>query len=799
MVPRDGESFEDLARWKWLWGQLCDEISAVHLWPSWEVQAFELLRSGLARLSAIFSYYVKAGWTCINVERPVLMDAEAWADFVADCGMATAEFDDERLQSYYDERAERNGGQPLNVIQFIGLLIRLAFLRLHPDYEEGHLDTPGMTPVPQCVDLLLKTCVYPRASSDPSVEGATRQRAAHGVIGVLALHAPALRQLFRQLGGFEKKDEDEAAEEAAAAAAAKDEKKPSGAAALLGGLAAMAGKPDGEERMLQPGEPEVTVGLGLDEWLQLMESACDKWSVETLFQSSEITGEPFVRQAWAVGLSAHQAMEAYTASRSVCEWWMHRLSFVGFTEALCRCAEAMFSCVDAMTTEQKVGGMMRLVLRLADRTVVVADSTYIKAPPRFDPVAHVTELVSEGDAKGQYTGSSAVPIGRWLDCWQALELKELHGYPTWDQPLFMLLQPYFAMICRLFASYAAPLPRQETDLSPAPLEVWSATLDISTEQWGLLISDLDIAHAPGKEPSGAPPSTPEAWQRYMALLERQPPVDESNDNRSLSSFIGALLGVAFLVFNPGYSSTTDEDGSVSGHLEAGQSLVPVPEAAAQLLEHRVPLCLMRRCLTRLQSEVDVARMVFREKEGKLQQARTRERNCAIEAAGKDKRGGGKGKEEDDDSPRRPLRHQAKIAELKSKEKATSDPAELHAEVLNRQQLLDDFARVLKRKQADLVLMENELEPLQQQEEQAKEAEREAALAATATGVEAAAEQPEVAKAKPKKPPAVVSAVKAAKAKEGARGATPPPSKRQEGALAAKGKSKPAPAVIKAKS
>ena len=68
MIPRDGESPDDLARWKWLWGQLCEEISAVHLWPSWETQVFELLRSGLPRLSSIFSHYVKSHWTCIDAE-----------------------------------------------------------------------------------------------------------------------------------------------------------------------------------------------------------------------------------------------------------------------------------------------------------------------------------------------------------------------------------------------------------------------------------------------------------------------------------------------------------------------------------------------------------------------------------------------------------------------------------------------------------------------------------------------------------------------------------------------------------
>jgi hypothetical protein len=237
----------------------------------------------------------------------------------------------------------------------------------------------------------------------------------------------------------------------------------------------------------------------------------------------------------------------------------------------------------------------------------------------------------------------------------------------------------------------------------------------------------------------------------------------------------------------------------------------------RLLEHKVPICLMRRCLYRLSQDVAVAKLVYREKEGKLQQARTRERNAAIEAAGAQKRGkglGGKGVEDesDDESDRRPLRHQAKLAALKAKEKATSDPAEMRQEVEVRQQQLDDFSRVLKRKQADLVMMENEFEPLQrqeleQQQQQALEGgelggdhatgdgggggggEGRAALVDAQPSGEAGGKP-----AKAKRPAAAVAAVgKAGKARPaasadaaGRASATPPGSKRMD-AAPAKGK------------
>ena len=87
----------------------------MHLWPSWEPSAFDLLRNQLPRLAAIFSHYVKAGWTCIDELAAVTMDDHAWADFVDDCEMETPTFDAQRLLDTYAERAKRNGG-PLHVI-----------------------------------------------------------------------------------------------------------------------------------------------------------------------------------------------------------------------------------------------------------------------------------------------------------------------------------------------------------------------------------------------------------------------------------------------------------------------------------------------------------------------------------------------------------------------------------------------------------------------------------------------------------------------------------------------------------
>ena len=54
------------------------------------------------------------------------------------------------------------------------------------------------------------------------------------------------------------------------------------------------------------------------------------------------------------------------------------------------------------------------------------------SPPHLPHAAlpALRAAVADGDAKGQYTGSSAVPIGRWLDCWVEADLSRLHGFPV---------------------------------------------------------------------------------------------------------------------------------------------------------------------------------------------------------------------------------------------------------------------------------------------------------------------------------------------------------------------------------
>jgi len=688
-----GESPDDFARFKWLWGQLCVELERVHLWPSWEKKALELLRdTGFPRLQGIFAYYVKARWVdAIDCDLPVTMDQEAWEEFVDDCALATPGLSYANLKAIFAQEVERCGG-PLNVIQFVGLLVFIGFKRIHPEHRAGDLDKPHIRPVPECLRELLEVFVFPRANCDPSVEAALRQRKAEGVIECLLDHKRALRALYTKLGGENVDKQGSAAVVVAAPPAVPASvANPAAAAASTASTANIVV----EKAKDDSGGPEEGVGLGVDEFLQLLEQTCEGWVSETVEHRSEITGEPATRTLWQVGLSLQQAVSAYKDSRNVTEWWTTRLTFNGFVQGICRCAESMFSSVTVMSPGARVDGMIKLVLKTSSRKDLVDKATYVRAPQRFDSIAYVSNAIAQNNAKAQFTGSSSVSIGKFLDCWANMSLELLHGYPTWDKELYLLVQPYFATLCRFYTSYAAQLPRNEADLSPPPFEIWAFTLDMLPEHFEMLVTDMGLSKEAVK-----------IFERMPLTTSVVPGVQNGNTPafRGLPQFLSALILAAFNYANPEY-----ETCAALGKIDE-ERLIPVPESVKRMFEHRMPLTLMRRCHVRLKHEVELAKALNADKLNKLQVARTRERNFLIEAAGMQKRGGDRSAddEDDEDTPRRPRRHADKI---KVVEKKVVDPAVLHNEVQTRALQSEDFSRILKRKQADLALLETDLEPL----------------------------------------------------------------------------------------
>ena len=70
------------------------------------------------------------------------------------------------------------------------------------------------------------------------------------------------------------------------------------------------------------------------------------------------------------------------------------------------------------------------------------DLTYI-ACPRFD----------WRDSK-PLKGQTPAQHRKWLDCWQNIEIADLHYFPLWEQGVFDCLQEVFGDLTNIFAHYA---------------------------------------------------------------------------------------------------------------------------------------------------------------------------------------------------------------------------------------------------------------------------------------------------------------------------------------------------------
>ena len=289
----------------------------------------------------------------------------------------------------------------------------------------------------------------------------------------------------------------------------------------------------------EEGEPCVP----LDGWLTMMKDASENYAHVTLEQESAITGVPPRKKQWELALTEQQVLEAYTMSRNVFELALEGLSLDGLSEALARCGELMYANVDKMSTAQKVRGMLENAMKIADLKTVVRDSTFLKAPPRFDASALLLkEAEVEGKRLRAQLAATAPKAGRevseeeaeaharreaqvedelerkaaenkqMLNCYNVMKLDDIHGYPTWDRVLWFTLKPHFQALSLLYVYYCNKVPEREEELQRPPIEVQVEQSEMEMVHWMTLITDMNVV--------GADPS--EAQRLQWAFLSRTP-------------------------------------------------------------------------------------------------------------------------------------------------------------------------------------------------------------------------------------------------------------------------------------
>ena len=137
---------------------------------------------------------------------------------------------------------------------------------------------------------------------------------------------------------------------------------------------------------------------------------------------------------------------------------MATLDYDEFCECLCRCADAKYGEITMVPPADGLKGLLENLFCRSSDEAIIRDATYIYAE-RYD-------WAESRPLKGQ-------PLSlhrRWRDCWQCMELADLHHFPLWEKGVHDVLQ----VACRTAVHYFPhPAPQlacsQHFLLADAPL------------------------------------------------------------------------------------------------------------------------------------------------------------------------------------------------------------------------------------------------------------------------------------------------------------------------------------------
>ena len=121
---------------------------------------------------------------------------------------------------------------------------------------------------------------------------------------------------------------------------------------------------------------------------------------------------------------------------------MATLDFDEFIECLSRCARDKYGEIKLMTLAEGVRGVIQNILGEKSDEAVIRDATYIHAD-RYD-----------WKLSKPLSGQALTAHRKWLDCWQNIEIADLHHFPLWEQGVFECLQEVFGDLTNIFSHYS---------------------------------------------------------------------------------------------------------------------------------------------------------------------------------------------------------------------------------------------------------------------------------------------------------------------------------------------------------
>ena len=129
---------------------------------------------------------------------------------------------------------------------------------------------------------------------------------------------------------------------------------------------------------------------------------------------------------------------------------MATLDFDEFVECLARCARDKYGEIKLMTLAQGVRGVIQNILGEKSDEAVIRDATYIHAD-RYN-----------WKLSKPLAGQSLTAHRKWLDCWQNIEIADLHHFPLWERDVHDLLQKHFGQLCLIFLAYCRSVLGSDT-------------------------------------------------------------------------------------------------------------------------------------------------------------------------------------------------------------------------------------------------------------------------------------------------------------------------------------------------
>ena len=194
-----------------------------------------------------------------------------------------------------------------------------------------------------------------------------------------------------------------------------------------------------------------------------------KWALvgdTSVQRESDITGDERCKQSFTCRLSVleikyaflnSQSLEQMRAAEAGDDDSMATLDFDEFAECLSRCAHAKYGEIPLIPADAGLRGLLENLFGRASDEAIIRDATYIYAD-RYD----------WADSR-PLPGQSLSLHRKWRDCWQNIEIADLHYFPLWEKGVFDCLQECFQDLTNIFAHYAKSIGGSTTAEVPAQL------------------------------------------------------------------------------------------------------------------------------------------------------------------------------------------------------------------------------------------------------------------------------------------------------------------------------------------